>query len=108
MSTCERELHVESGVLQIEDGRIVGFEEKPTLRFMISMGIYALSRTTLDRYTPGTHFGFDDLMLDLLERGETAATFPFDGYWLDIGRPEDYDRANQEFADRRSSLLPDT
>ena len=49
---------------------------------------------------------FDRLVLDLLAAGRNPASYAFDGYWLDIGRPEDYDRANSEFARLRSVLLP--
>jgi mannose-1-phosphate guanylyltransferase len=60
----------------------------------------------LERYTEGTAMGFDTLMLDQLSLGRAPRSFAFDGYWLDIGRPDDYDRANNEFAQRRSQLLP--
>ena len=65
-----------------------------------------MSRRVLDRYTEGTAMGFDTLMLDQLSLGRAPRSFSFDGYWLDIGRPDDYDRANNEFAQRRSQLLP--
>jgi NDP-sugar pyrophosphorylase family protein len=51
-------------------------------------------------------FGFDDLVLDLLARGQKPQAFEFDGYWLDIGRPEDYDEANRSFEQLRPILLP--
>ena len=82
-------------------------EEKPTLAYTVSMGVYGLSRATLERYPPGRPLGFDGLVLDLLDRGKRPASYPFEGYWLDIGRPDDYDRANEEFARIRSVLLPD-
>jgi mannose-1-phosphate guanylyltransferase len=106
VASARRDVRIEFGVLDVEDGRVVGFREKPTLSSMVAVGAYALSRATLERYTPGQQLGFDTLMRDLLERGEAPASFPFDGYWLDIGRPEDYDRANTEFAERRATLLP--
>jgi NDP-mannose synthase len=106
VATARRDVRVEFGVLDVADGRIVGFREKPTLTNTVAVGAYAISRSTLERYSAGQHLGFDDLMRDLLERGAAPATFEFDGYWLDIGRPEDYDRANTEFAERRSTLLP--
>ena len=59
------------------------------------MGVYAVSTKTLRQYMAGLPFGFDDLILDLLSRGEEPASYPFNGFWLDIGRPDDYDRAKQ-------------
>jgi NDP-sugar pyrophosphorylase family protein len=47
-------------------------------------------------------------VLDLLARGEEPAAYDFGGYWLDIGRPDDYDEANRNFERLRPMLLPDT
>ena len=81
---------------------MVRFTEKPTIDYRVSMGVYGLSKTTLKRYTVGQPLGFDDLVLDLLDREEPPEEFGFDGFWLDIGRPDDYDRANAEFAEPAS------
>jgi NDP-sugar pyrophosphorylase family protein len=101
-----RRVEVDFGVLEVRDETtILGFREKPTLACTVSMGVYALSRRVLDRYEPGLPFGFDELLLDQLGSHEPPRAFPFDGYWLDIGRPEDYDRANQEFPVLRPTLI---
>ncbi|MEW6050621.1 MAG: nucleotidyltransferase family protein [Candidatus Zixiibacteriota bacterium] len=85
---------VDFGVLQTDpSGRLTGFQEKPSLQFAVSMGIYVFSREIL-RYIPKDRpYGFDELMIDLIARGLPVMTFPFSGYWLDIGRPADYERA---------------
>ncbi len=82
------------------------FSEKPTLSYQVSMGVYALSRSTLTRYPKNVEFGFDNLVLDLLARQDRPRAYPFNGYWLDIGRPDDYDEANRCFEELRSVLLP--
>jgi NDP-sugar pyrophosphorylase family protein len=105
VGTFRRQVHVDFGVLEVVDGHIRRFDEKPTLEYTVSMGVYALARETLRPYPPGQAFGFDELMIDLLARGARPAAYPFDGYWLDIGRPEDYDRANAEFDELRARLL---
>ncbi|TDC72671.1 nucleotidyltransferase family protein [Micromonospora sp. KC606] len=107
LATSERIHRIDFGVLDVNAGRIVGFREKPTMHYPVSMGVYAMSRKTLAPYPPGLAFGFDQLVLDLLAAGEYPATYPFDGFWLDIGRPEDYDEANREFAQLKPILLPD-
>jgi NDP-sugar pyrophosphorylase family protein len=107
IASYERTVDIDFGVLEVEDGRVARFIEKPRLDYRVSMGVYALSRPTLAGYVPGQALGFDRLVLDLLEAGRRPLTYPFDGYWLDIGRPEDYDRANAEFAQARSRFLPD-
>lgn len=97
VATFVKQTRLELGVLQTDgEGRLVGFEEKPTLRHQVSMGIYVFNRRALDFVPPGTYFGFDSLMLSLLARGETVRTYPFSGRWLDIGVPADYERAQEE------------
>jgi mannose-1-phosphate guanylyltransferase len=109
VATYSRTVKIDFGVLEIggEDGdRIVAFREKPVESFSVSMGIYALSRETLRGYEPGEALGFDELVLDLLKTDTPPRVQPFDGYWLDIGRPDDYDTANEEWESLRPRLLP--
>lgn len=107
VAVFEREVKIDFGVLGYDDGsrRLTRFTEKPTERFSVSMGIYAFSREILDLVPKGRPFGFDDLMLASLEGGLDVRVYPYDGYWLDIGRPDDYDRANADFESMRDRLL---
>jgi NDP-sugar pyrophosphorylase family protein len=105
VSTYQREVRIDFGVLSTVGGKVVRFTEKPTIDYRVSMGVYGVSKPTLKRYTVGQPLGFDDLILDLLDRGEPPEEFGFDGFWLDIGRPDDYDRANAEFDGLRPALL---
>jgi len=108
VATYERDVRIDFGVLKHggAEHRITGFVEKPTEHFSVSMGVYAFSRKILDLVPPDTAFGFDDLMLALIERGDDVRAYPYSGYWLDIGRPDDYGRANDEFETMRDRLLP--
>jgi NDP-mannose synthase len=106
VATARREARIEFGVLDVEDGRVTGFREKPAIGYTVAIGAYALSRSALLRYPAGAPLGLDQLMRDLLDRGDHPASFDFTGFWLDIGRPEDYDRANVEFEEIRARLLP--
>lgn len=106
VATYRRETAIDFGVVDIQDDRIVGFREKPTLSWAVSMGVYGLSRATLAQNVPGIPFGFDDLMRQLLAKKQQPASHLHDGYWLDLGRPEDYDRANRDFEMLRPRLLP--
>ncbi len=108
IATYRREVHIDYGVLTTLDGRVVNFTEKPTTGHQVSMGVYACSKQALRRYTPGLPFGFDELVLDMLAEGTRPHEYAFKGYWFDIGRPEDYDRANAEFGVIRGSLLRET
>ena len=105
VATCRRTTKIDYGVLEMgAEGAVTGFREKPTYAFVVSMGIYVFSREVLRLVPEGRKFGFDDLMLALLERREPVSTFPFDGYWLDVGRPDDYRQANQD-ADKIRGLM---
>lgn len=105
IATYARTVSIDFGVLTTEEGRVVGFTEKPSMDYRVSMGVYGLSRNTLSGYTPGLPLGFDEVVLDLLAAGRQPRAYDFDGYWLDIGRPDDYDRANAEFGGLRGTLL---
>ena len=105
VATYQREVRIDYGVLTTRDGRVVEFTEKPSIGYRVSMGIYACSRTVLAAYPPGMPFGFDELVHDMLAGGTPPRDYSFGGYWFDIGRPEDYDRANAEFGLIRASLL---
>jgi NDP-sugar pyrophosphorylase family protein len=107
VATVRRSTKIEFGVLEVANDKIVGFTEKPSWTYRVSMGVYGMSRATIASYPDGLAFGFDDLVLDLLEQGRQPATYEFDGFWLDIGRPEDYDEANRSFATLRPLLLPE-
>jgi NDP-sugar pyrophosphorylase family protein len=98
---------VSLGVVEYnDDRRIVGFREKPSLSFWASMGIYIFSPELWDSIPQHTYYGFDRLMEDMLAHGMVATVFPWDGLWLDIGRPEDYERATEEFETHKDLLLP--
>jgi NDP-sugar pyrophosphorylase family protein len=106
VATYQRSVKIDFGVLSVESDRLVGFTEKPTYNYRVSMGVYGMSRSTLDPYPGGLPFGFDQLVLDLLDREEFPASYKFDGFWLDIGRPDDYDEANRNFTELEKVLLP--
>ncbi|GAA2078657.1 nucleotidyltransferase family protein [Actinomadura alba] len=105
IATYPRQVNIDFGVLKTEDGHVIEFAEKPMLDYRVSMGVYAVSRDVLARYEPGLPLGFDELIIDQLADGRPPREYRFDGYWLDIGRPDDYDRANAEFAGLRPALL---
>ena len=99
IATIRRQVHVDFGVLGYDAWKQINrFEEKPTLSYDVSMGIYILNRRCLDFVPRGKPFGFDQLVLALLGAGQPVRAFPHEGQWLDLGRPEDYERANRDFA----------
>jgi len=102
-----RTVRSEYGVLKVDGtDNLIGFEEKPINEYLVSMGVYMVSRRVLDYIPPDTGFGFDDLMLELLAAGKKVETFRHDGLWLDIGRPDDYMQAIDLFEEEEARLLP--
>ena len=98
---------IDYGVLQIDSShRLTGFSEKPQTEYLVSMGVYAVNRRILQFVPADSKYGFDDLMKDLLRKDDPVAVEPYDGYWLDIGRPDDYMRAVEEFEQRKPQFLP--
>jgi NDP-mannose synthase len=105
IGATSRDQILDYGVLGVEGERLVDFREKPKLSQLVSMGIYAVNRRVLDYIPPNGPFGFDQLMLKLIETGEPVRVKRHDGYWLDIGRPDDYERATIEFEKDRKRFL---
>ncbi len=100
VSSFRRELSSDFGVLKTDrDGTLVGFQEKPKFSLEVSMGVYAMHRRALNVIPIDVPFGFDQLMLKLIEQDQKPHVFAHDGEWLDIGRPEDYDLAQVKFGD---------
>lgn len=96
----------EYGVLEVdENNTLTRFKEKPKHHYLVSMGIYMVNRKVLDFIPEDTFYGFDTLMLDLLKKHENVGVKPFDGYWLDIGRPDDYMQAIEEFDTNKEKFL---
>ena len=106
ISSHFRQHKVDYGVLMPDaHGILQGFEEKPVTGYEVSMGIYMVSRRILQYVPPQRAFGFDELMRDLLAARETVYVRRFDGYWLDIGRVDDYEQAIAEFPNMRQRFL---
>jgi len=98
VATYKRKTKIDFGVIDIDESQssAVGFREKPEYDFNVSMGVYVFNRDVL-RYVPeGQPFGFDNLMTELLLQKEKINIYRFNGYWLDIGRPEDYEKAQED------------
>lgn len=93
------EVKVPFGVVECEDVRITELREKPTVTFFINAGIYLLEPGAYDLIPEREHFDMTDLIKVLLEQGKPVVSFPIIEYWLDIGRPEDYQKAQDDCRD---------
>jgi NDP-mannose synthase len=106
ISSHWRKQLIDYGVLQTgPSGRLVGFAEKPSTEYEVSMGVYMVSRRVLDSVPTGKPYGFDQLMIELIANGHDVRVVRYDGYWLDIGRPDDYHQAIEEFEAMKERLF---
>jgi NDP-sugar pyrophosphorylase family protein len=106
ISAYQREVKSEFGVLELnDDNTLVGFQEKPIQKYDVSMGIYMVSKKAVEYIPENTFYGFDHLMLDLMKDKKEPKVNRFHGYWLDIGRPDDYEQAIDEFDKLKDKFL---
>ena len=97
-----RQEKIDLGVLDISDeGRLIGFSEKPTYEFIVSMGVYVFSTELIKLIPQGEYFDFPDLVHLMLDTDRRINVHVFDGYWEDLGRPDDYERAISDFSVER-------
>jgi NDP-sugar pyrophosphorylase family protein len=112
IATHERHVEISLGVMQFDDDadrtRVTDYIEKPTMSYEASMGIYCYSDRVLEYIPTGQRLDFPDLVLRLVAAGETVRAWRSADYWLDIGRPDDYEQAQDEFGRLRHRFLPET
>jgi NDP-sugar pyrophosphorylase family protein len=98
---------IDLGVLETDgSGAVTNYIEKPTMDYAVSMGIYVYEPQVLQFIAAGEHLDFPELVLRLLREGKKVATFSNDAAWLDLGRPEDFQRATDLFAEHEQEFLP--
>jgi len=106
IASYNKPVKIDLGVLKVNtNNELYDYIEKPTLYYSVSMGVYAFKKEVLDYIPVNEYFDFPDLIKKLLKYEKKVLHYPFDGYWLDIGRPEDYELAIEEFEKYKSELL---
>ena len=110
IATKVRHIQISLGVLRFDDDgdptRLTGYDEKPAIDFTASMGVYCFAPRALSYIKPGERLDFPDLILRLIAAGEVVRAWPSDDYWLDIGRHDDYEQAQEEFESVRAAADP--
>lgn len=97
MAVRDYEMQVPFGVVRHRDGMIESIEEKPIQRFVVSAGMYVLSPQAIEHVPRDTFFDMPSLFEALAKDGKRTRCHPIDGYWLDIGRVTDYEKAKSDF-----------
>lgn len=108
IASHRRQVKIDLGVIQCDgDNRVSGYIEKPTTDYLVSMGIYVFEPRALEYIPLNEYLDFPDLILKLIAAGEKVVAYPFDGYWMDLGRPDDYLKANEDFNKMKLQFLPE-
>jgi NDP-mannose synthase len=108
IATHKRKVTIDLGVVRFNGGhQIRDYIEKPTYDYSVSMGIYVFEPEILKYIPEGEYKDFPDLVLELIDAGEKVSGYVFDGYWEDLGRPDDYERASLDFERMRNEFLPE-
>jgi len=101
-----RQVRVDLGVVEWDGNYVInGYIEKPTFEYTVSMGIYMFEPCVLKYIPRNQYLDFPDLILKLIAAGEKVVGFPYDGYWKDLGRPDDYEQAAADFEKMRNLFL---
>jgi len=87
------------GILEIDGERLAGVKEKPSLDFVINSGIYVVDPMVLVAMGPGAVKDMPDLIADVMSRQRRVVAFPIREYWLDVGRLDDFHKAERDVAE---------
>ncbi len=102
----QKEINIDLGVMELNNNNVLTkYIEKPTIPYKVSMGIYAFNKAILKYIPHNKHFDFPDLIQVLLKTGEKIVCYSSKDKWLDIGREEDYQKANEEFVKYKHQFL---
>ncbi|MCZ8144137.1 nucleotidyltransferase family protein [Flavobacterium sp.] len=94
--TIPYQVRIPYAVLESQDNAIVSFKEKPTYTYYSNGGIYLMKKSMLDFIPKNTFYNATDLMEQLIKRGKKVVSYPLAGYWLDVGNPEDFNKAQHD------------
>jgi dTDP-glucose pyrophosphorylase len=104
MTVREYDFQVPYGVVRMNGSKISCIDEKPIHNFYVNAGIYAISPDVLDRIPSDTFYDMPTLFEELIAANETTAAFPLREYWLDIGRMEEFERAQHEWPSQTANI----
>lgn len=105
INTFNRTVRDELGILERDaDGHVVAYHEKPEHSYLVSTGIYVVSPSAVDLIPRGEYMDFPDLVKAMIAADRRVHSHVHDGYWLDLGRPDDFAMANEKFDEIRPLL----
>ncbi len=102
----KKHVKIDLGVLEVAGNTFVNYIEKPTFDYNVSMGIYVFNKNIVKLIEKNKRLDMPDLVMRAHHVGKKIMCFTGDFYWLDIGRPDDYDEAAKVFKEKRGVFLP--
>lgn len=90
------QVNVPYAVMETNGKKVTGFKEKPTYTHYSNAGIYLMKKEVINKVPKNETFNATDLMEKLIQEGKKVVAYPLVGYWLDIGKHEDYQKAQQD------------
>jgi NDP-sugar pyrophosphorylase family protein len=102
-----REVKIDFGLIEVDaDMRMTAYREKPSYPHLVSMGIYVLNAAQLRNLIErDTYLDMPDLLQRLMVTGDEVHCFRSDCFWLDIGRPDDFARAQELYEEDPQAFL---
>ena len=106
IATKTRTVDIDFGVIEsTSDNVLTGYIEKPSFNYQVSMGVYVFGRSVMQYIKKGVHTDFPDVIKMLIADDKSVVSYPFQGYWLDIGRHDDFAVANEVFENNKKQFL---
>jgi NDP-sugar pyrophosphorylase family protein len=108
IATHKRKVNINLGVVDLDkQNAVVDYLEKPSIDYLVSMGVYVFEPRVLQYIPKDEYLDFPDLVKTLVPADEKVSGYVFKGYWEDLGNADDYARATSDFEKDRSRFLPE-
>jgi dTDP-glucose pyrophosphorylase len=96
VATIPYQVDIPYAVMETNNHRVISFKEKPTYTYYSNGGIYIVKRELLNRIPKNSFYNATDLMEQLIKDGDKLISYPIHQYWLDVGKPEDFEKAQSD------------
>lgn len=106
VASHQRNVRIDFGVIETNgNSEITAYIEKPTIDYRVSMGVYVFEPRVLNYIERNQYLDFPNLVLKMLGVGEKVLSYPFSGYWMDLGRVDDYEKAVDDFEKLKTQII---
>ena len=96
VATIPYQVDIPYAVMESVDNKVFSFKEKPTYTYYSNGGVYIVKRELLNRIPKNSFYNATDLMEQIIQNGDKLVSYPILQYWLDIGKPEEFKKAQSD------------